>query len=266
MSDFRTLVEDKRGRNMRFELYQFMRKSYALAPQEPAPPMMPAASGSSAGMPIIRVQTPNAHTVRQLRIVLEGGSALLEPGALQYAHGNLAVEVQQNDTGGFFARAIRSAGTGESAFATKYSGQGEVWTEPTSRHFILAEMDGPGDALILDDKAFYACESTVAVKTHTHRSVAGVLSGNGFMQPKLEGQGTFVVESPVPVDEIEAIELDGQKQLIVDGDLVLMYSATLTVELRPLVRGLRNAMRSGEGLVFVFSGRGTAWLTPTAKL
>lgn len=265
MSEFRSLVEDQRGRGMRFELYQFMRKSYALGPVDPAPSMTAGTAAAAAG-PVIRVQTPTAHTVRQLRIVLEGGSALLEPGALQYAHGNLNVEIQKNDHGGFFARAIRSAGTGESAYATKYTGQGEVWTEPTSRHFILAAMDGPTDALILDDKAFYACEGTVAVTTHTHRSVAGIMSGNGFMQPKLEGQGTFVVESPVPVDEIEVIELDGQKQLVVDGDLVLMYSATLTVELRPLVRGLRNAMRSGEGLVFVFSGRGTAWLTPTAKL
>jgi uncharacterized protein (AIM24 family) len=74
------------------------------------------------------------------------------------------------------------------------------------------------------------------------------------------------VEAPVPVDEIEVIELDGQNELIVDGDLMLMYSATLHVELRPLVRGLRNAMRTGEGLVYSFRGRGTVWLTPTMRL
>ena len=76
----------------------------------------------------------------------------------------------------------------------------------------------------------------------------------------------FVVESPVPVDEIETIELDGSGELIVDGDLMMMYSATLQVELRPLVRGLRNALRSGEGLVFVLRGKGTVWLTPTMRL
>ena len=126
-------------------------------------------------------------------------------------------------------------------------------------------MDGPGDALILDDKAFYACEATIAIKTHTHKTISGVMSGNGLMQPKLEGQGVFVVESPVPVDEIETIELDGSGELIVDGDM-MMYSASLTVELRPLVRGLRNALRSGEGLVFVLRGKGTVWLTPTMRI
>lgn len=120
--------------------------------------------------------------------------------------------------------------------------------------------------MILDDKAFYACEASVQVKTHMHRTVSGVLSGNGLVQPKLEGSGVFVVESPVPVDEIEEIALDGSGELIVDGDLMMMYSASLNVELRPLVRGLRNALRSGEGLVFVFSGRGTVWLTPTMRL
>jgi uncharacterized protein (AIM24 family) len=86
------------------------------------------------------------------------------------------------------------------------------------------------------------------------------------MQPKLQGAGAFVVESPVPADEVEAVELDGTGELIVDGDLMLMYSVALQVELRPLVRGLRNAMRSGEGLVYVFRGRGTVWLTPTMRL
>lgn len=252
MTDYRTLIDAKPGRGARFELYQFARKSYAL--------------GMTAGAGGIQVMPAAPTTVRQLRIVLDGGAALLEPGALQYAVGSLQVEVQKNDQGGIFARAVRSAGTGESAFATRYAGRGEVWTEPTAKQFIIAEMDGPGDALILDDKAFYACEATIAIKTHTHKTISGVMSGNGLMQPKLEGQGVFVVESPVPVDEIETVELDGSGELIVDGDLMMMYSASLTVELRPLVRGLRNALRSGEGLVFVLRGKGTVWLTPTMRI
>ncbi len=256
MSDYRTKIDEKAGRGARFELYQFVRKSYALG-------MSMTAGGDGA---LVHVPHGEPVSVRQLRITLTGGSALLEPGALQYAKGKLSVEVQKNDSGGFFGRAIRSAGTGESGFATRYSGHGEVWSEPTSKQFIIAEMDGPADALILDDKAFYACEASIQIKAHTHRSVSGVLSGNGLMQPKLEGSGVFVVESPVPVDEVEEIELDGSSELIVDGDLMMMYSASLNVELRPLVRGLRNAMRSGEGLVFVFTGKGTVWLTPTMRL
>jgi uncharacterized protein (AIM24 family) len=45
-----------------------------------------------------------------------------------------------------------------------------------------------------------------------------------------------------------------------------MYSAGLQVQLRPLVSGLRSAMRSGEGMVFVLRGRGTVWLLPTSRV
>lgn len=261
MSEFRTRIDEQASAGVRFEVYQFERKSHVLAM-----PMAPSTTGSGTA-PIIHVHPPHAATARQVRIVLEGGAALLEPGALQYAHGKLQVEMQKNaGAGGFLARAITSAGSGESAFATRYAGYGEVWTEVTTKHFILAAMDGPQDSLILDDGAFYACDANIALSTHIHRSVQGILSGNGLMQPKLTGAGAFVVEAPVPADEVEVVELDGQNELIVDGDLMLMYSAGLQVELRPLVRGLRNAWRSGEGLVYVFRGRGTVWLTPTMRL
>ncbi|MFC4256247.1 hypothetical protein GRI97_11045 [Altererythrobacter xixiisoli] len=262
MSDYRVKTDEQGSASTRFELYEFRRKSYALGHHSPL------ADGSPGGIATpFAFPSPNAVTARQVRIVLEGGAALLEPGALQYAHGRLQVDIQKNTgAGGFLKRAMTSAGTGESAFATRYSGQGEVWTEATAQHFILASMDGPEDALILDDGAFYACDANIELSTHIHRSVQGVLSGNGLMQPKLTGRGAFVVEAPVPVEEIEVVELNGQDELIVDGDLMLMYSAGLQVELRPLVSGLRNAMRSGEGLVFVFRGRGTVWLTPTLRL
>ncbi len=197
---------------------------------------------------------------------MHGSGVLIEPGAFQYSHGNIQAKVEQQAKGGFLSRAIATAGTGESAFATRFTGQGKVWTEPTRKHFIIAESSGAkGDDMILDDKAFYMAQDTMTLGTHTHTSIAGALSGNGLRQPKLSGKGIFVVESPVPVSEVEVIELSGSDSLIVDGDLMLMYSASLNVELRPLVRGLRNAMRSGEGLVFMISGQGSVFLTPTHR-
>lgn len=245
MSDFRTLVDEQTGNGARFELFDVSRHD--------------------------KITERRMLVGRQLCITLTGGAAALEPGALQYSIGQLTAEVQKNDpNAGFFRRRVQAAGTGESAYSTIFRGTGKVWTELTTKHFIIARMDGPQDALLLDDKAFYACEGSIALKTHTHKNFSGIISGlsqgNGLMQPKLEGSGVFVVECPVPVDEIEAIELDGSNELVVDGDLMLMFSATLDVQLRPLVSGLRNAMRSGEGLVYVLRGRGTAWLLPTSRI
>ena len=47
-----------------------------------------------------------------------------------------------------------------------------VVTEVTTKHFILASMDGPQDSLILDDGAFYACDARIADPTIRPRSVS----------------------------------------------------------------------------------------------
>lgn len=202
----------------------------------------------------------------QLEAELKGGNLLVEPGAFQYSVGDIQATVEQQVQGNFLSRAIRNAGTGESAFATRFEGQGKVFCEPTRKHFVIADSSGePGDDLLLDDKAFYVAQGTMKLGVHTHASVSGLFSGNGLRQPKLSGAGVFAVESPVPVSEVEVIELKGRQKLVVDGDLVLMYSSSLSVKLRPLVRGLRNALRSGEGVVFEYSGEGTIYLTPTVN-
>lgn len=261
--DYRFKTDELAGASVTFEVHQFRRESHAPLGMSMWDAMQ-VGSGQSAATVRIHHAAAVPLKSRQLCMRLNGGAVLLEPGALQYAKGALQVEVTKNDKGGnFLTRAVTQAATGESGFSTRYSGRGEVWTEPSFKYLILGQLDG---GVLLDDKAFYACEATLSLSTHTHRSVQGVLSGAGLMQPKLEGRGVYCIESPVPAEEIEKIEMDGTDELIVDGDLMLMYSTSLQVELRPLTKGLRNLSRSGEGLVYVLRGRGTIWLTPSAKL
>jgi uncharacterized protein (AIM24 family) len=205
--------------------------------------------------------------VHQLEIELKNAAALIEPGALQYSYGSLSAEVVRHEANkGFFARAAASAATGESAHATRYSGTGTIWCEPVRRHFVLATMDGPQDALLLDDRAFYACSADIALSTHMHKSVSGMFSGNGLAQPKITGQGVFAVESPVPVTEIDEVAVLPGQEVVVDGDFMLMYSASLEVSIGPLVSGLRSALRSGEGFVYKMRGSGAVWVTPSSRI
>jgi uncharacterized protein (AIM24 family) len=217
--------------------------------------------------PFRQAASSTLRAVRQVRVALNQGSALLEAGALQWARGQLQYEVQKTEgAGGFLKRQITSAGTGESAFATRYTGTGEVWTEPSGDHYLVERMSVEDGPLVLDDKAFYGCEGSIALGIHTNRNVSRALSGSGLLQPKLTGDGVFVVESPVPAEDVQVVVLDGREELVVDGDLMLMYSASLDLELRPLVPGLLASARSGEGLVFRFTGVGRVWLTPTAPV
>ncbi|MFC4454281.1 AIM24 family protein [Deinococcus sonorensis] len=202
---------------------------------------------------------------RQIKFTLRDDSVVLEPGILSYAHGRLRFEViqqQPGQGGGFLGRAVRSAGTGESAYGTRISGSGEIWTEPTRKHFVFANMEG-GDSMLVDDKAYYAAQGSLRLSTHQHAKVQGVLSGNGLMQPRLDGQGLLVIESPVSVHEIEVLDIPAGETVTVDGDMMLMYTATMNPRLGPLVKGLRNAVRSGEGLVYTLDGPGQVFLTPT---
>lgn len=250
MAEYRKLEDTVEADGVRIEKYRFVEKRLITRG-------IPTTEGSVH-------YVAESTDIFQLCITLTGGSLLLEPGALQYMHGKISSTVEKHEEKGFFGRAMASAGTGESAFATKFSGHGTIWTEPGRRNFIIGEIGG--DSLLLDDRAFYACSSGISLTTHRHSSVAGVLSGNGLMQPKISGAGVFAVEAPVPVEEIDVVELDGSQELTVDGDFMLMYSAELNVSIGPLVKGLRNALRSGEGFVYKLNGRGTAWIMPTAKV
>lgn len=250
MTDYRRLEEEVEGDGVKIAKYRYVEKRVVTRG-------IPIAEG---GLHYITENTD----IFQLCIELSGGAVLLEPGALQYMHGKIDSSVQQHEDKGFFGRALASAGTGESAFATRFSGHGTIWTEPGRRNYIIGAIDG--DALLLDDKAFYACSSGIQLTSHRHNSISGVLSGNGLMQPKMAGKGVFAVEAPVPVEEIDVVELDGSKELTVDGDFMLMYSAELNVTIGTLVKGLRNSLRSGEGFVYKLNGRGTAWIMPTAKI
>lgn len=250
MTEYRRLEEEVAGDGVKISKYRYVEKRVVTRG-------IPTAEG---GIHTITELTD----IFQLCIELSGGAVLLEPGALQYMHGRIESSVQQHEDKGFLSRALASAGTGEAAFATRFSGHGTIWTEPGRRNFILGDIDG--DALLLDDKAFYACSSGIQLTTHKHSGIAGVLSGNGLMQPKMSGRGVFAVEAPVPVEEIDVVELDGSQELTVDGDFMLMYSAELNVSIGTLVKGLRNAMRSGEGFVYKLNGKGMAWIMPTAKV
>lgn len=204
----------------------------------------------------------------QLAIELSGGAVQLQPGAMQYVRGAVQMETVGGGggVGGFLRRAVTSAGTGESSFRNRFSGHGTIWTEPTFQHLVVATLDSPADALLLDDRAFYAAEDSIKVEAHVNRNIAqGMLGGEGLIQPKISGQGAFVLESPVPASELDIIDLHND-QLILDGDLALAFSASLEFRIEKSQRGVLNTHRSGEGLVHVFRGTGQVWVMPTMGL
>lgn len=206
---------------------------------------------------------------RQLVVHLEGGVAVLEPGALQYLRGE--IELQASASGGasgglgaLLRGAVTAAATGEGLFKTVYRGSGVIHTEPTRLHLLLGELRA--EDLIVDDGAFVACAGSVTVGRHVNRGLAAMLgSGEGRVQPKLSGSGVFALQSPVHPDEFQILELQNET-LKVDGNLVVAYTGGLAFSVEKSSRGLLGSGRTGEGYVQVYRGTGRVWLAPTLPI
>ncbi len=226
---------------------------------------LPLAAGAAPGTPTVHPYVQEM-VFQQVSVILENSSVILEPGALQYFKGRIKAEVMKHEPGkSWLSRKIASAGTGESPYGVRYTGTGEIWMEPVSRNFVIVEME-EDMPILLDDKAFYSCSGKIAVGTRRNTTVAGMMAGNELVQPMLTGFGIAVIESPVPEDELVFVAMDGTEDLVVDGDYMLFYSSGLDLKVGPLVSGLLDMKRSGEGLVFTFRGKGQVCLMPTSRI
>ncbi|WP_261663392.1 AIM24 family protein [Deinococcus sp. Marseille-Q6407] len=205
---------------------------------------------------------------RQLRVELNGGHAVLEPGALQWLRGDIKLEASASGgsqggggLGGLLRGAVTAAATGETLFKTVYRGSGQITTEPTRLHYLLGELRG--EDLIVDDGAFVAAAGQITVGRHVNRGLANTLgSGEGRVQPRLSGSGVFCLQSPVYHSEFDVLELQDDT-LKVDGNLVLAYTAGLQFSVERSSRSLLGSGRTGEGYLQVYRGTGRVWLAPT---
>ncbi|MFZ3481913.1 AIM24 family protein [Sphingomonas sp. 3-13AW] len=255
----RELLDTKTADGVTFEVWRYREARQIVK-------MLPVPVGAGSAATISYQPHVQEVAVHQICVRLESASVILEPGALQYMKGNIDVDVMKHEPGkGWFSRQLASAGTGESPYGVKYTGTGEIWAEPASKHFIIVELDDDGP-LLLDDRAFYACSGKVKVDTKKHNTVSGVMSGNQLVQPRLSGYGLAIVESPVSENELSFLTLDGSEKLTVDGDYMLFFSESIDVKLGPLVSGVINMHRSGEGLVFHMTGKGVVCLMPTSRI
>ncbi len=215
-----------------------------------------------------------------LEIKLDGGGALLQPGAFQFSRGNVKMQSisgmrsnlgGQNNQGGSglggllggVARMAAGRAMGESSARNLFQGNGVVWTEPTYKHLIIGEKDTPNDNYIIDDGAFYSCETTMDMSPRLMLD-ARAFGGSGLVSPELKGTGFFVLESPVPFEEIEIHTLSND-EMRVDGDLILLFSSSLNFNIEKFDRGWFSTYRSGEGMIYSLTGSGVVWLTPTAQ-
>ncbi len=202
--------------------------------------------------------------VRQIALYLNNEKVTIEKGAMSYFQGNIQM-VSGVTVGNALGRMIRGAVTGEQMAQPEYTGTGLLVLEPSFKHFLVMEL-APGESIIVDDGMFYCAQGSVTVKAVAQRNFSSAIAGGeGIFQQQLTGPGIIILESIVPMEEINIIDLQNDI-LKVDGNFAVLRSSNLDFTVERSAKTLIGSAVSGEGLVNVYRGTGQVWLAPTIKV
>lgn len=197
--------------------------------------------------------------LKLVQVTLNKGRIRNEPGALYFMCGSL--EMKTSTGGGVMRGLSRKVLSGESFFVNEIHGSGEVFLEPTFGHFLLVEIDN--DEVIVDKSMFYAGSGSLDISAAAQRNVsAAALGGEGLFQTRIKGSGVAVLFSPVPMSELQIVDLNDQT-LQVDGNFALLRTGDVTFSVEKSSKSWLATSVSGEGLLQTFKGTGQVWLAPT---
>lgn len=202
------------------------------------------------------------YNLRQVLINLDNSSFILDGGAMQWMLGKIKVDMQAN---GYFLEtlAYRHLSQENKDYRYRraiYTGTGLILTEPTIKHIGLIDLDEWGGELIVEQKMFLGCESSIQVGLSFHNDLSATIAGNeGIFCPKLSGYGIALVKSPHPMDTLVEIELDNEV-LCIDGSMAIAWSDSLEFTVEMNTNNIVTSIGCGEGLVNVYRGTGRVLL------
>lgn len=216
-----------------------------------------------------------------VRFDLEPGeSVVTESGSMMSMSPNLAMKTSIGGTNqgffakllNFFAAFVRKFLGGESMFFNQYtatSNKGSIWLAPAMVGDMTVMAVSPDKPVIIQPGSFVACTPGVSLKTRWggFRSIFG---GEGAFLLQAQGDGQVWISS---FGGIQEVQVDGE--FICDTGHMVAFETTLDFKLGMAGQGAWTAIKSGEGLVFRFSGKGrlllqsrnmstlVSWITPS---
>ena len=202
---------------------------------------------------------------KQVKITLNNSSVKTETGALYYSKGKIESKTKIGGATGLFKKAVSGALTSESAIKPVYTGTGEIYLEPSFKHYLIMELDN--DSIIVDKGLFFCCSAEIDLKAVSQKNVSSaLLGGEGIFQIELKGSGIVVLELIVPESEIVPYELKNGEELKVDGNFAIARTSGVSFSVTKSDKSLLSSAINGEGLLNTFKGEGTVWLAPTAPM
>lgn len=184
----------------------------------------------------------------------EGESLRAEPGAMVGHSAGIAVETTTSRDG--LLGSAKSVLGGESPFANEFvaeDGPGRVTLAPSTPGDVM-EHELDGGTLYATDGAFLAAAPDVDVDTELG-GLTSVLGEASLTPLALTGTGSAFVDA---YGGLERLDLGEGESYTLDNEHLVAWDDAIDFRTRS-VGGLKSSLLGGEGLVFEFTGPGTAW-------
>ncbi|MEY4373590.1 MAG: hypothetical protein RL219_2359 [Actinomycetota bacterium] len=205
----------------------------------------------------MQVQTRQGPAYGVARINLSGNEEVkVESGAMMAM--SAGVTLRSKAEGGVLKSLKRAALGGESFFVSTY-------TAPAQGGFVDVAARLPGDIVSYDLQASMplfiqkgswlanASGVTIDAKWGGFKNMFG---SEGAFIVRAEGSGTVVFAC---YGALEVWDLQAGQTISVDTGHMVAYESSISMQLRQVTGGLVQTFKSGEGLVFDFSGPGKVW-------
>ncbi|WP_251343609.1 TIGR00266 family protein [Haloplanus halophilus] len=203
------------------------------------------------------MQTEFSHRPSYTHLTVElddGESIIAEPGAMVGHSPTVSIETSTSRDG--LLSSAKSMLGGESMFANEFVAEGGSGT-------VTLAPSAPGDVMEheLDDETLYTTDGAFLAATpgiDIDSELGGLKSmlGEASLTPlALKGSGTVFVDA---YGGLERLDLDAGESYVLDNEHLIAWDDTVDFETRS-VGGLKSSLFGGEGLVFEFTGPGTAW-------
>lgn len=184
-----------------------------------------------------------------------GESIKAESGAMMATSGGVAVESKMQ--GGLMKGLKRSVLGGESLFMSTFTAPAEGgWVDCAARlpgDIAVITVNG---ALNLTRGSYLCSESGVEIDTK-FGGFKNMFGGEGGFLVHATGQGEIVAAC---YGAIEQVELGAGESMVLDSGHLVAFSDGAQFTTRTVSKGLMQTLKSGEGLVFEFTGPCHLWM------
>lgn len=183
-----------------------------------------------------------------------GESIIAEPGAMVGHSTNVTMETGTSRDG--LLSSAKSMLGGESIFANEFvaeGGPGKVSLAPPTPGDVM-EHSLENETLYTVDGAFLAATEDVDIDSEIG-GIKSVLAGASLTPLALKGTGTAFIDA---YGGLERLDLEAGESYVLDNEHLIAWDDEIDFTTKR-VGGLKSTILGGEGLVFEFTGPGTAW-------